>query len=307
MRAAAPGKLVLSGAYSVLEGQPAIVTAVSRYVVADGTRPASFLAPEVVAAVGEARAPFYDVSALREGELKLGLGSSAAIVVASLSALEADVLAAENADQAPSDHSLATRVFEPALVAHRKAQGGGSGIDVAAAAYGGTLVAVRGANGALTLRPVTVPSELVFTVWFSGQSASTAQFLAQVRALASRDPALHRRLLDAQGAAARDAVTALDTRDGSAFVEALRGQLAALTALGDAAGIPIVTAEVRSLRELAAAEGAVVLPSGAGGGDVAIVVGVGEPSTALTDAATAQGLRAVPELTVHARGVHATG
>ena len=35
MRARAPGKLVLSGAYAVLEGAPALVAAVDRYAVAD--------------------------------------------------------------------------------------------------------------------------------------------------------------------------------------------------------------------------------------------------------------------------------
>ncbi len=39
MRARAPGKVVLSGAYSVLRGAPAIVTAVDRYVEADDGEP----------------------------------------------------------------------------------------------------------------------------------------------------------------------------------------------------------------------------------------------------------------------------
>ena len=39
-RARAPGKVVLSGAYAVLAGAPAIVSAVSRYVTADTSRPA---------------------------------------------------------------------------------------------------------------------------------------------------------------------------------------------------------------------------------------------------------------------------
>ncbi len=38
MIAKAPGKLVVSGAYSVLEGAPAIVVAVDRYAVADTAR-----------------------------------------------------------------------------------------------------------------------------------------------------------------------------------------------------------------------------------------------------------------------------
>ena len=85
MRACAPGKLVLSGAYSVLEGAPAIVSAVDRYVCCDSARPAELITPEVRAALpAGADAPLFDASALRAEGRKLGLGSSAAILVASL-------------------------------------------------------------------------------------------------------------------------------------------------------------------------------------------------------------------------------
>ena len=60
MRARAPGKLVLSGAYAVLEGAPALVAAVDRYVVADTARAAELVTPEVRAAIGDAAAPWFD-------------------------------------------------------------------------------------------------------------------------------------------------------------------------------------------------------------------------------------------------------
>ena len=89
-RARAPGKVVFSGAYAVLGGAPAIVLAVERDVVADTERPHEFLTDEVAAALEpNERAPWFDASALREDGRKLGLGSSAAILVASLFALEA--------------------------------------------------------------------------------------------------------------------------------------------------------------------------------------------------------------------------
>ena len=50
-RARAPGKLVLSGAYAVLSGAPAIVTAVSRYVIADTSQLAELVTDEVAAAL----------------------------------------------------------------------------------------------------------------------------------------------------------------------------------------------------------------------------------------------------------------
>src|SRR5579871_2078485 len=98
MRARAPGKLVLSGAYAVLEGAPCLVAAVDRYAVADAARPAPFVTDEVRAAVDAGvldAAPWFDASALRDRapdgtSRKLGLGSSAAILVASMAAALGD-------------------------------------------------------------------------------------------------------------------------------------------------------------------------------------------------------------------------
>ncbi len=65
VRAGAPGKVVISGAYAVLEGAPAVVSAVSRYAWADARRTADFVTPEVKAALGDGPAPWFDASALR--------------------------------------------------------------------------------------------------------------------------------------------------------------------------------------------------------------------------------------------------
>jgi hypothetical protein len=78
MRACAPGKLVLSGAYSVLEGAPAIVSAVDRYACCNSARPASLVTDEVRAALPSGNAPEFDAAALRADGRKLGLGSSRA-------------------------------------------------------------------------------------------------------------------------------------------------------------------------------------------------------------------------------------
>ena len=93
MRTKAPGKVVLSGAYAVLEGAPAIVSAVSRYVSCDAERVAERLTPEVLAALPSGPFPAFDASELRDGGSKLGLGSSAAILVAT--AITANTSAAE--------------------------------------------------------------------------------------------------------------------------------------------------------------------------------------------------------------------
>ncbi|HYQ41182.1 MAG TPA: hypothetical protein VER11_04430 [Polyangiaceae bacterium] len=296
--ARAPGKLVLSGAYAVLSGAPALVVAVDRYVVADSARAATFLTPEVHAALGERPAPWFDASQLREGEKKLGLGSSAAILVASLAALEL------HTEPALSDEALCERVYDRAFVAHRTAQGGGSGVDVAASAHGGLLGARRTASGALELSRLGLPSSLHFEVWACSVAASTSAFLARIAEFAGRDPAAHARCIGAQAEAAEFALDAVVREHAADFVAAITRQVATLTALGQAAGVSIVTPELAELAQLAIAHGAAFLPAGAGGGDVAYWVGSSAPPTAFAARARELGLSRV-ELALGARGVHA--
>ena len=266
-RARAPGKVVISGAYAVLCGAPAIVSAVSRYVTADTSRSALFITDEVRAALAQdEQAPWFDASELRENERKLGLGSSAAILVASLFALE-------RARSPGDDIALTrTRVLERAAAAHRKAQGGGSGVDVAASTWGGTLVYQLGPTGA-TSRPVQLPAELEVEVWTCPTSASTPELLAAVARLAQQSPDLHARWLGAQILAAHDAALSVTRSDARAFIRALRAQQRALSGLGQAAAVPIVTPELAALAPCAEVEGGVLLPAGAGGGDIALFVG----------------------------------
>ena len=61
MKTFAPGKLVLTGAYAVLEGAPAVSVAVSRGALVDSERIALAATIEVAAALGEgAPAPHAD-------------------------------------------------------------------------------------------------------------------------------------------------------------------------------------------------------------------------------------------------------
>lgn len=266
MRAKAPGKIVLSGAYAVLEGARAIVAAVDRYALADSSRPAPLLTPEVAAALGDrANAPWFDASALREGPRKLGLGSSAAILVASLGALALD----EAPELEPGE--LARRVLGPALAAHRSAQGGGSGIDVAASVHGGVLIAER-VGAELRLTPTALPADVRVHVLAADAPASTPALIRQVQALRARDAAGYHALMARQASASERAASAALDGDGAAFVAALAEQGEALAALGAAAGAGIVTDDVARLAAAARIVGAAALPAGAGGGDIALWV-----------------------------------
>ena len=333
MKARAPGKLVLSGAYAVLDGAPAIVTAVDRYVTADAARRADFITPEVRAALGTTpEVPWFDAGALRERGEKLGLGSSAAILVATLGAralLEHGPL---------DDRELAELVFEPALRAHALAQGGGSGVDVASAAFGGTLVfhRTRRASGAAPVEAVVpgeangvpvslngafsdpngapaaapsivrsrVPEGVVVETWWSGRPATTADFVRRVKALAAREPSLYAERMGAQVHAADRAMHAVLAGHAEDFIQALTAQRVALHALGAAAEVNIVTEFVARLA--AAAPEAAVIPAGAGGGDIVLHVGARPSSPGFRGLAAELGHQLVP-LALGARGVHAVG
>ncbi len=278
--ARAPGKLVLSGAYSVLEGAPAIVAAVDRYAVADSALPARVITSEVAAAVKRGllrRAVGFDASALRElladgDSRKLGLGSSAAILVASL--------AAEALDAGVDEGALGAHVFPDALACHRRAQGGGSGVDVAASAFGGVLACrldaalCTEAGAGLTVAPHTLPTGLLVETWLSPEVSSTAGMLARIRHFAA-SPAnsygAHLEVASGGAEAARVATTVAE------LVVALTNQWGALAALGHDAGVPIFSPAASELACVAAECNAAFGPAGAGGGDVAIYLG-GEPS-----------------------------
>jgi phosphomevalonate kinase len=268
VRVVAPGKLVLTGAYAVLEGAPAIVVAVDRYAVAD------VAAPDDV-----------DVRALHdEAGRKLGLGSSAASMVASQAARA--VARGEHL----ADPAVRAGLFRAVREAHAHSQGGGSGVDVAAAVHGGALrYAVQESDGAVTVRSVELPPRLELHAFWSGTSARTSDLRARVDALRARSGlALARlRLL---AAVAASAVDAGDTR---AFVAAARGYGDALDALGRAADAPIVLPPFAELARLAECADAAFLPSGAGGGDVAVWLGLAPPSAAFVERAGALGMRAL--------------
>lgn len=271
----APGKLVLSGAYAVLEGAPALVTAVDRYVVADSSAVASFTTPEFAAARPGSAQPHFDATPLRDQGQKLGLGSSAAILVACLGVLGA----VEQPHEVLAD--LRQRVFEEALAAHRHAQGGGSGVDVAASSFGGHLLAWREASGGLRVTPVVLPRELVVSVWATGEPASTSRLVAMVFDLQRKSPATFAQKLGAQAQAAEAFAAALVRGSAEELVQALGAQHDALVELGLASGAGIVVDAVRQLHERARAEGGCVLPSGAGGGDVSLYAGLTAPSPEL--------------------------
>jgi phosphomevalonate kinase len=284
MRAMAPGKLLLTGAYAVLEGAPAVVVAVDRYAVADASRPGRHGSPEVRAALGDELAPEVDVRALHdENGRKLGLGSSAAALVASLGAR---ALALGEDLGVPS---VRMRLFRAAREAHTRAQGGGSGVDVAASVHGGVLRYAIDSNGTANVRALDLPRGVVVRAYDSGTSARTSDMRARFDALRVRPTSGG--LLRALCQLAAEAAAAVEAGDARSFVASARQFGRALTAVGQGAGSPIVPHHFAELASLAEREDGAFLPSGAGGGDVAVWLGTAPPSEAFESSAEALSMR----------------
>jgi phosphomevalonate kinase len=280
VRVAAPGKLLLSGAYAVLEGSPALVMAIDRYVVADDARRGS-PSPEIAAAMPAEEAPYVDASALFNGDKKLGLGSSAAGVVAALGVVAAS--RGEDLGNAATRKSL----FEKARAAHARAQSGGSGVDIAASVYGGVLRYELGGPSGFRASHVELPKDLLLETYWSGECVRTSDMRARVDALKSRDPATHYARMRDLFAAARGFCDAVEAGDAHAFVRAAAASERALSALGRDSDAPIVPQYARDLARTAEEEGAAFCPSGAGGGDIFVRFAVAPASARFTASARA--------------------
>jgi len=201
--------------------------------------------------------------------VKLGLGSSAAIVVSLAGAL----LRFTGAGALPRQTLIAI-----CHEAHRRLQGGaGSGIDVATAITGGTVAIEFGRGPAIEpgvpqARPVAWPRHLSMLAAWTGQSASTPNMLGRLRAFRQRDPVRFKGHMERLGANAGQAVAAWQAGDTGKILGAIANYEGGLRRLDEAAGIGIFSPAHERLRAMAVARGAVYKPSGAGGGDFGIVL-----------------------------------
>jgi phosphomevalonate kinase len=203
------------------------------------------------------------------------------------------------------------QVHEIAAAAHAAAQGAkgarGSGADIAAATFGGTLVF---ANGIATRR--AWPAGVVLIPFFTGQSADTATLVTRVREARAANRFAVERALDAIAEASAAAAAALDSSDlpragAGVAAAALLGSLALAAAatdrLASATGVPLVPACVRLARGALEPFGGTAKTTGAGGGDVAIaVIPASEDVSAATWALIEAGCRPLP-LALDDRGV----
>jgi phosphomevalonate kinase len=287
--ARAPGKLVALGEYAVLDGAPAVVLAIDRYAEAviepsadglcrltmragaveelaftPGTASGAGLVDLVAAAEpGLAWTAVLDSQAFYSGGAKLGLGSSAAVLVAWAGAFAAFARARGAAVAPPQVEAL--------IALHRQFQGGkGSGLDVAASFTGGAITFSLARPGMPQIGSVRLPNSVGFAGIFAGRSASTPELVARYRAWCRDRPreavALVRRLT----ALAEQGCAALIEGNAASWLEAFAAYGRGLQELGDAIGVDIVTAEHREIGAAAKRLGVAYKVSGAGGGDLGL-------------------------------------
>jgi phosphomevalonate kinase len=248
----APGKLVLVGEYAVLDGAPAVVAAVDHGVACTVTpaperrieTPGDDRFARTTLETLDAPAARYQFADWNPSPTatKAGLGGSAAAVVcATLAALS---MRGERPD--------VPALFQRAAEIHRAAQGSGSGIDVAASAWGGVVWFHEGEATSLRL-------DLEPVVVWSGQSARTAprveaylQWRGRTRFVRRAGEISRRFFFDPIGA--------------------LLASRQLLEDMADAVGLAYRTPALDHIAALAQESGGEAKPSGAGGGDCAVAL-----------------------------------
>lgn len=330
----APGKLFISGEWSILEmGNIGMVAAVNNRVhvyIEEGfggisvtaeefnihnARTAyidgkiSFLVNEqqqqVLKLVGEAlsvslrflaekgiklksfnlRTSSKDTQVVVDKEIKkIGFGSSAAVVVATI----AGVLAFHGYKATKEE------IYKLSTIAHYFAQGKvGSAFDVAASSYGGLFVYSRfdpdwlvkkmeaGAKisglvhdhwPSLVIEELPIPDKFHLLVAWTKESASTTNMIKQMNEFKKGNEEKYSKLMGDVASCAKNAITAWKNNDFEMFLIELQNNREALSRLTKETGLPIETNDLKRLADIANECGAAGKQSGAGGGDCGIAI-----------------------------------
>jgi len=212
-------------------------------------------------------------SSRTEGRTKAGWGSSAAVVVAVSSAVLAfhTRLGAHTSGVGlGADLGGAEQVFRVALAAHRAAQDGlGSGIDVAASVFGG-LVQFQAGTPLPRVVPLTWPAGVGIVVAHTGQVSNTRSRLEVLERRRAEDPAWFLDFVHRSAHATRTVVQALREQHLTRLLGALQQHDRLLHSFGAWLELPMDTPSMAAFRKLENRFG-VLKPSGAGGGDCALL------------------------------------
>ncbi|MFD5141670.1 phosphomevalonate kinase [Streptomyces sp. NPDC058401] len=221
-------------------------------------------------------------SRLHHEGTKLGLGSSGAVTVASVSAVAA-YYGLELSDE---------ERFRLAMLATARLDARSSGGDLAASVWGGwieyrapdraavlDLARRRGIEESLRapwpgfgLRKLPPPRGLAVEVGWTGRPASTASLVGSLGRHAWQGSASQRSFVERSDTCVRASADALERGDGPELLRQVRGARRMLAELDGEVRLGIFTTTLTALCDAAEAAGGAGKPSGAGGGDCGIAL-----------------------------------
>ncbi len=212
---------------------------------------------------------------------KYGLGSSAAVTVATVKALCRFYNLPVTKDE----------IFKLAAIAHFEVQGNGSLGDVAASVYGGwiayhsfdrqwlaqqrkyldlrTLVDLPWPD--LKIESLKAPSNLQLLIGWTGKPASTSQLVDKISLFKARKQKEYRQFLEDSKHCIQRMVDGFHNADLESIKNEIRYNRELLKQLGTNSGVHIETPVLNKLCEIAEDFGGAAKTSGAGGGDCGIV------------------------------------
>lgn len=212
---------------------------------------------------------------------KYGLGSSAAVTVATVKALCRFYNLPVTKDE----------IFKLAAIAHFEVQGNGSLGDVAASVYGGwiayhsfdrqwlaqqrkyldlrTLVDLPWPD--LKIESLKAPSNLQLLIGWTGKPASTSQLVDKISLFKARRQKEYRQFLEDSKHCIQRMVDGFHNADLESIKNEIRYNRELLKQLGTNSGVHIETPVLNKLCEIAEDFGGAAKTSGAGGGDCGIV------------------------------------
>ena len=273
MTTSAPGKLMLFGEHAVVYGYPCIVTAISaRLVVQQGE--SSGDTRFIDAAVRAWGKPGQTFSAKSSFSGKYGFGSSSAVTVAALKFLRPDATEQE--------------LFDAAYKIVLEIQGKGSGFDVAAAVYGGTIYYIKNRK----IEPLVI-SNMPLVVGYTGIKADTVSLINNVAKKKKENPEKVDRIFGNIAKIVEEAKAKMIGGDWERVGKLMDFNQEYLRDLG------VSSEKLEALISAAKAAGAWGAKlSGAGGGDCMIAVGPPGVKEAIRNAGGE-----VVDVTVNAEGV----
>lgn len=217
-----------------------------------------------------------------QGGRKFGLGSSAAVTVATVKALsEFYQLELSRLD-----------IFKLAAIAHFNIQGNGSLGDIAASVFGGWLafstfdkdwLRTVLKNDSLTqvlasewpglkIEILHVPAELELLIGWTGSPASTSRLVDKITIAKFAKKDQYHEFLRQSRNCVQSIIAGIRSQNLAAVKSGIRENRAILRQLGAFSGVNIETPELKQLCQIAENYGGAAKFSGAGGGDCGIVI-----------------------------------